>query len=81
LLIVAILGYLISITDFGFSFSAETGKYISEYSNRYSSVIANLQKLISGRNLTMIGSILSMGIIIMAYFFYNNHKTFKNILK
>jgi len=81
ILILTSLGYLISISQFSLSFSAESGKYISEYVNRYSSVADDLHKLISGRNLTMIGSVLSMGIIISAYLFYSNHKTFKNSLK
>lgn len=80
-LIFAVLGYLISESTFSLSFSSDTAKYVSEYTNRYSEFVGMMQHYISGRNLTLLGSMLSMGIIISAYFFYNSHKTFKNVLK
>ena len=80
-IILAVLGYIVSISSFDFSLSADAGKYVENYSNLFTEIVTGMRKYTTGRNITLIGSVLSMGVIISAYFFYNNHKNYKNMLK
>ena len=51
---------------------------ITETVNRFGSgLISGLMKLFSGKNLSIIGSVFSLGILISGYFFFENQKRSK----
>lgn len=79
--VIAILGYAISALSPDYSISADVNKYITDFSGKYEAAAKWYNSFAKGQNLTIVGSVLSLGILISAYFFYDTHKTLKNLLK
>jgi len=80
-MIFAIILYLISITTFSFSVSESIAGFMGDWRQKFDKAAFVTNKILEGQNLKIIGSILSMGIIISAYIFYNSKKNFRNLLK
>jgi hypothetical protein len=80
-LVLIIAGCAVSISSVKLAGYADIGNYLSNLNSHYDVILTWLKKVSQARSLTLIGSVLSLGILISAYFFYDTHKAIKNLLK
>ncbi|HVO75109.1 MAG TPA: hypothetical protein VMT35_13860 [Ignavibacteriaceae bacterium] len=76
ILSLAIIGFAVSIilNSAPITNSADLNRTVLSYSEKFSNIIRNI---FSGSSISIFGSVLSLGIIIFSYFFFEFQKSFK----
>jgi anti-sigma factor RsiW len=72
-----IVGYIVTAMISSAPAQSETVQITDTVNNLSGSLITELKKLFNGKNLSIIGSIFSLGIMISGYFFFEHQKKLK----
>jgi hypothetical protein len=81
IIILGIIGYIVSTSSFVASSTVDLSKYLGSFEGNYNEALKWVNKYFGMQSLTLIGSILSMGVILTAFYFYDSLKTMKNFFK